>query len=175
MLYLAIALIVSGLSLIFFGVKAFFGVLFISLGFYILFWMWSLHRAVRKKRRETLDQLKQRFQGKLSNDDLQWLASFTESPIGRKVLISIEDNNPAESTKIRIAVPISLISILKPILKVSAPTVWKIIGNKQHALDYDQFKFILNVVTEVLDEIISYSGDFVRIETTGTLVRISIV
>ncbi len=174
-MYLAVLLIFSGILLIFFGLKAFFGVLFVGFGLYILMWIWAVRRRTSRRRKNVLEEIRKRFGEKLTEEELRWLASFAEGPVGRKFFVNIEDESSKDPTRIRIAIPISLIAILKPFLKVSSYALWKIVQKRQNVLDYEQFKLILNLLIEALDDLMSYSGDFVRIESKGTLVRISIL
>ncbi|AEH51999.1 DUF2059 domain-containing protein [Pseudothermotoga thermarum] len=175
-MYFALVLITAGVLLIFFGAKVFFGVLFIGIGFYVLAWILKLHLRAEKRSKKAAEEIQKRLKHKLTKEDLEWLMAFVKSPVGKKILMQVEEEQVQKPVRISISIPISLALFLKPILKTSSTFIWKFLKNKHEIFeDYQQFKTVLEIFLDALDELMTYSGDFIRIESQGTFVRIGIV
>ncbi|MEJ5230431.1 MAG: hypothetical protein WHT65_10560 [Pseudothermotoga sp.] len=170
-MYLAIILIICGVCLILFGAKSFFGVLFLATGAYILSVIISLHFKFQARTKQTQKILKERLEGKLGAEDLQWVLDVTKPPFGRKFLIFVDDQN--DSTHVRISVPFSLLIVLKPFARSLLSLTLKFTKDKI-PIDEKYLSIIHEVLMASLDELMTYSGDFIHVESEGTTVRIGI-
>ncbi|HOJ87829.1 MAG TPA: hypothetical protein PLP64_03700 [Pseudothermotoga sp.] len=171
-MYLAITLVLSGICLIFFGAKVFFGILFISLGAYVLVEIFSHYAKSAKRAKQLRQTLRDRLHDKLSPEDLQWIEDMITPPFGKKFLIIVNDND--DSTNVRIALPFSLVIVLKPFLKSLLPFFFKFFKDKTH-FDERMFQIAQEIFISCVDELMNFSGDFVTVESKGTTVRIGIV
>lgn len=170
-MYLATILIICGVCLILFGAKIFFGVLFLATGVYILSVIISLHFKFQARSKQTQEILKEKLERKLSAEDLKWVLDITRPPFGKKFLIFVDDEN--DSTHVRISVPFSLLIILKPFARSLLSLILKFTKGKI-PIDERYLGVIHEVLMASLDELMTYSGDFVHVESKGTTVRIGI-
>lgn len=171
-MYLAAVLVLAGVCLIFFGAKVFFGIIFIALGVYILTEIFSHHAKLIKKTKQIREVIKERLKDKLSSEDLEWIENMITPPAGKKFLILVDDST--DSTHVRIAIPFSIIIVLKPFLRSLLPLIFKSFKNKI-SLDEKTFQILQEVFISCIDELMSFSGDFVTVESEGTTVKIGIV
>ncbi|MGJ8455330.1 hypothetical protein ACSFC1_08510 [Pseudothermotoga sp. U03pept] len=170
-MYLAIILIISGVCLIFLGAKIFFGILFLATGVYILSVIATLHFKSQVRTKQTQKVLKEKLEGKLSAEDLQWVLDIAKPPFGKKIFIFVDDEN--DSTHVRVSIPFSLLIVLKPFAKSLLPFISKFTKGKI-PVDEKYLGIIHEVLMASLDELMTYSGDFIHVESKGTTVRIGI-
>lgn len=171
-MYLAFVLVLAGICLIFFGAKIFFGVIFIALGVYILFEIFSHYARSIKRTKQLRETIEDRLRDKLNSEDLKWIQDVITPPLGKKFLILVDDNN--DSTHVRVAIPFSAVIVLKPFLKSLSPFFFKFFKDKV-PIDEKYLRIIQEVFVACIDELMSFSGDFITVESKGTMVRIGIV
>ncbi|MFN3284562.1 MAG: hypothetical protein ACK40Q_10065, partial [Pseudothermotoga sp.] len=109
-MYLALVLVLAGICLIFFGAKIFFGVIFMALGAYILFEIFSHYAKSIKRTKQLRETIKDRLRDKLNSEDLKWIQDVITPPLGKKFLILVDDNS--DSTHVRVAIPFSAVIVL---------------------------------------------------------------
>ncbi|MDI3494602.1 MAG: hypothetical protein PWQ72_729 [Pseudothermotoga sp.] len=172
-MYLAITLIIAGFCLVFFGAKFFFGILFAAFGIYILVSLLSVYKKAQKRAEQNKKNIEERFRGKLDQEDIEWLKDMITPPIGRKFLIMVNEEN---STNVKISIPLSIVIVLKPFLKALSPMLRKSIKDKiSIEIEEKYYTLIEDMIITSLDELMSFSGDFIKVESKGTTVRVGIV
>lgn len=171
---LAVVLILSGLGLILFGARVFFGVLFLSAGVYLIVSLLKIKLISQKRKARQLSFLVEQLKGKLSEDDLNWIEDFFTPPVGRKFVVWVQERR--ENTTVRISIPISLILLLKPFLGSLLPIVLRFLGKKLNlTLSREELDSIVKLLNSSFDELLSYQGDFVYVETETATVKIGLV
>lgn len=170
---LAVTLIVAGLGLLIFGARVFFAVLFLAAGLYLILSLLSIRIKAERRREKELSFLKEQLRDKLSEEDLEWLTSFFTSPMGRKLIVWIKEKR--ENITVRISIPVSLILLLRPFLNSLAPIVARFLNKKiPFSVSEEDLKVAMKLINSCLDEISTYRGDFVHIETETATVRIGL-
>lgn len=171
---LAIILILAGLALIIFGARMFFGILFLTAGIYLIVTFFRIKLRAEDRQRRDLSFLREQLKGKINEEDLEWLENFFTAPIGRKLIIWIRETR--EKVNIRVSIPISLILLTKPFLNSLLPLFIKYLCKKTNfSLSESNAKMILTLLNTYLDELFTYKGDFIRIETEDAVVKIGVV
>lgn len=171
---LAIVLILAGLALIIFGARMFFGILFLTTGIYLIVTFSRIKLCAEDRQRRELSFLREQLKGKINEEDLEWLENFFTAPIGRKLIIWIQETE--EKVNIRISIPISLILLTKPFLNSLLPLFIKYLCKKTNfSLSESNAKTVLTLLNTCLDELFTYKGDFIRIETEDAVVKIGVV
>lgn len=171
-MYLAIVLVLAGVCLIFFGAKVFFGVIFIAFGAYILTEIFSHYAKNTKRTRQLRETLRDKLKDKLNPEDLQWVEDIITPPFGKKFFILVDDSK--DSTHVKVAIPFSLIIVLKPFIRPLLPFFFKFFKDKV-PFDEKSFQIFQDIFISCIDELMNFSGDFISIESKGTTVRIGIV
>lgn len=169
-MYLALVLILSGVFLAIFGAKAFFAVIFIGIGVFVLLSLVKISFVKKRRRDEILNTVKKRLGNKIDDEDLKWIADLVDEPVGRKLFIIVT----AQSNNVRIVIPVSVILLVKPIMKLITPLIVKTIDKRMKTDSEKYAQIIETIIGTSLDELLSYTGDFVRVESQGTTVRIGI-
>lgn len=172
MVYSALVLVFAGVCLIFFGAKVFFGVIFTALGLYILVEIFARYTRSMKRTKQTREAIRDRLRAKLDPEELKWVEDIITPPLGKKFLILVDDDN--DSTHVRVAIPFSLVIVLKPFLRSISPFFVKFFKDKV-PLDEKYLQILQEVFVSCIDELMSFSGDFMTVESKGTTVRIGIV
>ncbi len=170
---LAIILILSGLALIVFGARMFFGILFLAAGIYLIVSFFRIKLRAEDRQKREFSFLREQLKGKIDEEDLEWLENFFTAPIGRKLIIWIQETE--EKVNIRISIPISLILLIKPFLNSLLPPFIKYLCKKSNfSLSENNAKMILTLLNAYLDELFTYRGDFIHIETEDAVVKIGV-
>jgi len=170
---LAVVLILAGLGLIIFGARVFFGVLFLASGIYLIVSFLNVKVKSRKRREQELSFLREQLKDKLSEEDMEWIMSFFTAPIGRKFIIWVQDRS--ENTNVRISIPVSLVMLLRPFLNSLTPLLVRFLDKKVPlSLSRDDLNMIIKLLNSCLDEISTYRGDFLHIETQDATIRIGL-
>jgi len=169
-MYLALVLILSGVFLAIFGAKAFFAVIFIGIGVFVLLSLVKISSVKKRRRDEILDTVRRRLGNKIDEEDLKWIADLVDEPVGRKLFILVSE----QSTNVKIVIPVSVILLLKPAMKLIVPLIVRTIDKKMKTNSEEYAQIIEAIIGTSLDELLSYTGDFVRVESQGTTVRIGI-
>ncbi|MEN3008876.1 hypothetical protein [Pseudothermotoga sp.] len=171
---LAIILILAGTALIVFGARVFFGILFLAAGIYLIVTLSKIALRARKRQKSELFFLKEQLKGKIDEEDLEWLESFFTAPVGRKIIVWIKEGK--KGINIKISIPISLILLVRPFLNSFSSLFIKHLCKKSgSSLSENEVRSILTLVNSCLDELFTYKGDFVHIETEDTTVKIGVV
>ncbi|HBT39976.1 MAG: Uncharacterized protein XD58_0356 [Thermotoga sp. 50_1627] len=171
---LAVVLILAGLGLIIFGARVFFGVLFLASGIYLIACFLNIKLKCKKRREQELSFLREQLKGKLNEEDLEWVTSFLTAPIGRKFIIWVQERK--ENANVRISIPVSLVMLLRPFLNSLTPLLMKYLDKKvPFSLSKDDLNMIIKLLNSCLDEISTYRGDFLHIETQDATIRIGLM
>jgi hypothetical protein len=171
---LAVVLIVAGLSLIIFGARVFFGVLFLAAGIYLIVSFLNIKLKSKKRRERELSFLREQLKDKLSEEDLEWITGFFTAPIGRKFIIWVQERR--ENTTVKISIPVSFVMLLRPFLNSLASLFVKFLDKKMpFSLSKENLDLIVKLFNSYLEEISTYRGDFLHIETQDAMIRIGLV
>lgn len=171
---LAVVLIVAGLSLIIFGARVFFGVLFLAAGIYLIVSFLNIKLKSKKRRERELSFLREQLKDKLSEEDLEWITGFFTTPIGRKFIIWVQERR--ENTTVKISIPVSFVMLLRPFLNSLASLFVKFLDKKMpFSLSKEDLGLIVKLFNSYLEEISTYRGDFLHIETQDAMIRIGLV
>jgi hypothetical protein len=171
---LAVVLIIAGLSLIIFGARVFFGVLFLAAGIYLIVSFLNIKLKSKKRRERELSFLREQLKDKLSEEDLEWITGFFTAPIGRKFIIWVQERR--ENTTVKISIPVSFVMLLRPFLNSLASLFVKFLDKKMpFSLSKENLDLIVKLFNSYLEEISTYRGDFLHIETQDAMIRIGLV
>lgn len=171
---LAVVLIIAGLSLIIFGARVFFGVLFLSAGIYLIVSFLNIKLKSKKRRERELSFLREQLKDKLSEEDLERITGFFTAPIGRKFIIWVQERR--ENTTVKISIPVSFVMLLRPFLNSLASLFVKFLDKKMpFSLSKEDLGLIVKLFNSYLEEISTYRGDFLHIETQDAMIRIGLV
>jgi len=165
-------LILLGLVLIIWGTKAFWGLLFISLGLYIFYVYFKAFKRKNLQKEILKKSMVKIIEENNPEEAADIISRKIKYPLGTKFVISVK----TDETNVNLVFPLGILIATKPLLYSIKPIIKKYMKHKNKENDESSFDFdpIFNILIESIEYLPDYYGDFIDVEADGGKTRVKI-